>query len=159
MRRIDRQQDETFARKVLANAEYGVLSLVDGQGKPYAVPLSYVLSDDTIYIHGATEGTKLRILEQEHNAAFTCVGHTNILPGQFSTEYESVVVFGQANIVTDVEEKQRALLLLAKKYSPEFDIQAKAYVDRALEQTAVVAISIESLTAKAKLPKQSPVQE
>jgi nitroimidazol reductase NimA-like FMN-containing flavoprotein (pyridoxamine 5'-phosphate oxidase superfamily) len=158
MRRSDRKQDEAFARKVLTDAEYGVLSLVDQQGKPYAVPLSFVLSDDIIYIHGATEGAKLRILEQNTNVVFTCVGRTNILPEQFSTEYESAIAYGLASIVTDVQEKRRALLLLAKKYSPEFDIQAKAYVDRALDHTAVIAISIESLTAKAKLPKQ-PIQE
>lgn len=158
MRRSDRKQDEAFARKVLIDAEYGVLSLVDQQGKPYAVPLSFVLSDDIIYIHGATEGAKLRILEQNTNVVFTCVGRTNILPEQFSTEYESAIAYGLASIVTDVQEKRRALLLLAKKYSPEFDIQAKAYVDRALDHTAVIAISIESLTAKAKLPKQ-PIQE
>lgn len=158
MRRSDRKQDEAFARKVLTDAEYGVLSLVDQQGKPYAVPLSFVLSDDIIYIHGATEGAKLRILEQNTNAVFTCVGRTNILPEQFSTEYESAIAYGLASIVTDIQEKRRALLLLAMKYSPEFDIQAKAYVDRALDHTAVIAISIESLTAKAKLPKQ-PIQE
>lgn len=156
MRRTDRLQSEEFGRGILAEAQYGVLSLVDGMHgdvKPYAIPISHALADNTIYIHGASEGTKLRLIADNNHVAFTCVGKTHLLPAQFSTEYESVVVTGRAAIVEDMEEKRRGLMALARKYSPEFEDEAVAYIERALGMTSLIAISIESITAKAKLPK------
>ena len=153
MRRLDRQQDEEFARRIIAESPYGVISMVDDQGLPYAIPISHTLSGDTIFIHGAAEGTKLRILEKHNRVVFTCIGRTHILPDQFSTEYESAIVQGLAKIVTDPIEKERGLLEIARKYSPGYAEEAKAYVDRALEHTSLIAITILSITGKAKLPK------
>lgn len=154
MRRKDRQQDSEFARKVLEAAEYGVLSMTDAQGNPYAIPISHALVGDRIYLHGATEGKKLRILEVNDRVCFTCVGRTNLLPSQFSTEYESVIVFGRATVVEDETERRAGLLALAGKYSPSFMPEANAYIDRSGKQTVVIRIMIEHMTAKAKLPKK-----
>lgn len=156
MRRTDRQQTEEFGRRILTEAQYGVLSLVDGmhgKPRPYAIPISHALVDNTIYIHGASEGAKLRLIAENDCVVFTCVGKTHLLPAQFSTEYESVVVTGRATIVDDLEEKRTGLMALARKYSPEYEDEAIAYIERAHKQTSLIAISIETISAKAKLPK------
>ncbi len=154
MRRIDRQQSESFARDLLTRASYGVLSLANDDGLPYAIPLSFACEGDIIYIHGATEGTKLNIIVQNPKVVFVCVGQTHVLPQQFSTEYESVVVTGSARILQSQNEKRTGLLALARKYSPDYPLEAESYIDRAIVATAVIAITIEEMTAKAKLPKE-----
>ena len=154
MRRKDRQQSESFARDLLTRALYGVLSLASDDGLPYAIPISFACVGDTIYIHGATEGTKLNLIVQNPKVVFVCVGLTHVLPQQFSTEYESVVVTGSARILQSRDEKRTGLLALAGKYSPDYLLEADSYMERAIDATAVIAITIEEITAKAKLPKE-----
>ena len=59
IRRQDRLLDESRARELLQAGEYGVLSMATEQGG-YGVPINYVLVEDTIYLHCAPEGRKLR---------------------------------------------------------------------------------------------------
>lgn len=156
MRRKDRQQDTEFARSVIRTAEYGVLSLVDQDTSPYAIPVSPALVGDTVYIHGATEGKKLAVMANNNKVCLVCVGKTRLLPGEFSTEYESTIAYGTAEIVEDDDEKTKALLAIANKYSSQYTDEAVAYIGRALHHTVVVRITIEEMTAKAKLPKKRP---
>ena len=154
MRRVDRQQSEAFGKRILDEAPYGILSLVDHDGTPYAIPISFVRSGQTIYLHGASEGKKLDIIAEHDQVAFTCVGKTQVLPESFTTNYESVVTNGSARIVDDPEEKRKGLLLLAKKYSSSYMEKAKKYVESSLDETSVVAITITTISAKARIPKQ-----
>ena len=154
MRRTDRQQSEEFARNILQFASYGVLSLTDHAAQPYAIPMSFALVGQTIYLHSATEGSKLRILAENPQAVFTCVGETRLLPEKFSTEYESVIVSGQARIVTENEQKRIGLMALAQKYSPQYETEAVSYIDRMLDKTTVIELTIQHMTGKAPLPKK-----
>jgi hypothetical protein len=133
-------------------APYGVLSLSSDEGLPYAIPISFALVDNTIYMHGASEGTKLNLIAQNPKAVFVCVGRTRLLPQQFTTEYESAVATGDIRILTTRREKRVGLRALARKYSPDFSSEAEAYIDRAIDTTTVIAIAIDCITAKAKLP-------
>ena len=45
---------------ILAQESHGVLALA-GDDFPYAVPLSYVYTDDALYFHCAREGMKLEL--------------------------------------------------------------------------------------------------
>lgn len=64
VRRQDRLMDEERAREILKTAEYGVLSMTDGD-QPYGIPVNFIWDGkDSIYIHCAPEGRKLRIIEK-----------------------------------------------------------------------------------------------
>lgn len=147
MRRADRQMTSEEAAELLQRGEYGVLSTIDGENEPYGVPLSYVYFDNAIFFHSANEGTKLDNILNSSNVCFTVVGKTNVLPDKFSTEYESVIVFGKGKIVTG-DEKVRGLRELIKKYSPDFISEGDEYIERAKEKTTVVKIEITDFTGK-----------
>ena len=53
MRRKDRQRDAAFAWQVMREAPYATLSLADGAGRPYAVPVSQAADEEAgaIYFH------------------------------------------------------------------------------------------------------------
>ena len=153
MRRKDRQQDDNFARRVVDETLYAILSMVDTEGQPYAIPVSHAREGDVIYIHGATEGKKLRVLAANPRVCLTCVGRTRLLPAEFSTEYESAIIVGTARIVTDEQEWREGLLAIAKKFSAGYLPEAENYIARSKATTTVIKITIESLAAKAKLPK------
>jgi len=150
MRRKDRQLTEAEARVILEAGEYGILAMTDEEGNPYGVPVSYAVHGDAIYFHGAMEGHKTDCLLAKPQVCFTVVGKTSVCPEAFSTNYESVIVFGTASRLEDEERKERGLRLLVKKYSPDFLREGEAYLTRAVRQTAVWRIQIASLTGKAR---------
>lgn len=155
MRRKDRQQDIEFARRVVDETLHAVLSMVDEEGNPYAIPISHARHGQVIYLHGATEGKKLRLIEKHPRVCLTCVGRTRLLSAEFSTEYESVIITGTAGIVTDEQERREGLLAIARKFSPDHMREAEAYIERSGAVTTVIRVTIESWSAKAKLPKKT----
>jgi hypothetical protein len=150
MRRKDKAMQDGAIIGLLHNGEYGVLSTVDGNEQPYGVPLNYVLMNNCIYFHCALEGHKLDNLALNHKVSFCVVGRTNLLPAEFSTEFESVIVFGRASVIAG-EERYQALKALIEKYSPEFVSEGSAYIEKFDSRTRVVKIEINRMTGKAKM--------
>ena len=150
MRRNDRELREVSELEAILQAgEYGVLATNGLHGYPYAVPLSYVYLNGKLYFHGAPEGSKLNNIRADERVSFCVVGHTCILPAKFSTQYESVIVFGRAG-EAGAEEKQAALTALVAKYSPEYREQGQSYIGRVLDKTLVLRLDIEHMTGKAR---------
>ena len=153
MRRKDRQLTEEEAMDVVRKGEYGVLATVGDDGKPYSVPLSYVLDEEkgALYFHGtAAGGQKMDNILANPSVCFTVVMNTEVLPAQFSTKYYSANVFGTAKVVEEEEEKKKALLLLVRKYAPDYEEQGRAYIERAIGAVAVVRLDVEQVTGKAR---------
>ena len=92
LRRKDRAITEEEAVALLNKAEYGVLSTVSENGKPYGVPLNFCVINHCIYFHCAVEGQKIDNIKQNKSVSFCAVGNTEILPDKFGTKYESVIV-------------------------------------------------------------------
>ena len=150
MRRKDKAMQDGDIIGLLQNGEYGVLSTVDGNEQPYGVPLNYVLMNNCIYFHCALEGHKLDNLALNHKVSFCVVGRTNLLPAEFSTEFESVIVFGRASVI-EGEERYQALNALIEKYSPDFVSEGGVYIEKFDSRTRVVKIEIKRMTGKAKM--------
>lgn len=149
LRRIDRAISEREAKEILQNGEYGILSTVSADGQPYGVPLNYSYSDDSIYFHCAVEGHKLENIECNNRVSFCVVGKTEVMPEQFGTRYESVIVCGKVFEAKDAG-KTRGLTELLKKYSAEFIKEGRQYMIEAGNKTRVYKIVIESITGKAR---------
>ena len=149
MRRKDRQLGEKDIKELLHKAAYGVLSLVDANNQAYGVPLSFVYFRDALYFHSATEGLKLDLVRQNSRAAFCIVGDTEVLPEQFTTNYESVIALGKAIEVT-AEEKEAALEAFIEKYASDFKEKGLAYIEKAGSVTTVLKLCIEQCTGKAR---------
>lgn len=149
MRRRNKQLPDDEALRVLSEGDYGVLSVIDESGYPYGVPLNYAYHDGKIYIHCAlNEGQKVKDMRAEDRVCFSVTTRSVVLAEKFSTDFESVIVFGRAAEVFG-EEKNAALLALIEKYSAEFMEKGRAYIARAADKTGVYAVTIEHITAKA----------
>ncbi|MBQ1953630.1 MAG: pyridoxamine 5'-phosphate oxidase family protein, partial [Alistipes sp.] len=114
VRRQDRLLDEKRALELLSEGEYGVLSMASVDGG-YGVPVNYAVEGDTIYLHCALEGRKLRAIENDARVSFCVVGRKRIVPEEFTTEFESVIAAGCARLVVQDEECRRALRLIVEK--------------------------------------------
>lgn len=148
MRRSDRQMSVEKAAALLTKGEYGILNTQGEDGYPYGVPVSYVYKDGFLYFHSAREGKKLRNIGFHEKVSFVVVGETCVQGEQFTTAYESVMAFGIAKEITEIEDKVKGLMLLVEKYSPGFEIPGEAYARRAVDQTKVFQMTIEHMTGK-----------
>jgi len=149
IRREDRQTSLELAQYLMTKGEYGVLSLCSPENEAYGIPLNYVFDGDKLYFHCATEGSKLDYLRINKKASFCVVGETRLLPEKFGTLYRSAIASG---VLSEVEgsEKREVLVLFVKKYSPDYEQEGLLFIDKLLEQVAVLKLSIEHLSGKAR---------
>ena len=148
MRRKDRMIEPDEVQEILMNAEYGTLATIGEDGYPYSIPLSFCFVDGAIFFHCAGSGKKLDDIRFNSKVSFSVVGDTKVIPEKFTTKYESVILFGAAEIVSG-ENKEKGLLGLVEKYSPDFYEAGKQYIARAADHTTVVKITIDHITGKA----------
>ncbi len=145
---MDRKMEQGEAYDLLFQSSYGILATADCNGQPYAIPLNYVVSDNAIYFHCALDGRKLENIALNSKVCFSVVGRTNIVPEQFSTDYESVVVFGTVSRVEEKGEKGKVLKGFVQKYSINFVPEGDVYIEKAKDQTVVCKITIDNYTGK-----------
>lgn len=151
VRRQDRLLDEASARQLLCEAEYGVLSMATPEGGAYGIPVNYVYDgSDTLYIHCAPEGRKLRCIEANERVSFCVVGRTRLLPGKFTTEYESVVVEGRASVGLSDEEKRHAIALLLDKLDAAHKAEGLRAAEHSYHRLEVVKVEISTFSGKCK---------
>lgn len=149
MRRIDRMLSEEEAVEILKKGSCGVLSTISDSGYPYGVPVSYVFYNGCVYFHcAANVGHKLKNIASNPNACFTVVGKNNVLPSKFTTDYESVIVFGKAEKVNG-DEKYAALESIIDKYAPDFKENGLKYIAASSDMTDIIKITPEQITGKA----------
>ena len=139
---------EEEALELLQHGEYGILSTADLNHQPYGVPLSYILIGKSIYFHCAIEGHKLRNIAENSKGCFTVVGKTHLVPEKFTTEYESVIAFGEVCVVEDDVERVMALREFVKKYSGAFTHEGDQYITNAKQKAVVVKMIIGEFTGK-----------
>lgn len=149
MRRKDRELGKEEILEILKKGEYGIFSTISQNGYPYGLPVNYVYTNGSIYFHCAVEGHKLDNIKNNDKVSFCVVGPTQILPDKFSTKYESVIVFGRA-IEVSGDEKNRALLELINKYSPDYIEQGKEYIQKKNKDSKVIKIKTEHITGKGR---------
>lgn len=151
MRRADRLLAQEEALKILDQGEYGILSTVGIDGKPYGVPLSYIIKDNFIYCHGTNAGgSKFDNISENKRVSFTVVGKTQVLPDKFGTLYESAIVFGEATIVESEEEKVSAFREYLQKYSSDFLAEGEKYIESAGPKAMMYRITMDTVTGKRK---------
>lgn len=148
MRKKNREISKEEAISILNKCEYGVLSMIGINGYAYGVPISYAYSNNKIYFHCAKEGSKVDNLKENDKVSFTVVGDTEVIPGSFTTKYESTIAFGIVSAVSG-DEKEEALIAIINKYSPEFLKSGKEYINRAIDHTNVMKIEIDHISGKA----------
>jgi nitroimidazol reductase NimA-like FMN-containing flavoprotein (pyridoxamine 5'-phosphate oxidase superfamily) len=129
-------------------ASFGIMATVDCDGIPYAVPLNFVRDGDILYFHGALEGHKIDNLKERPNVCITFVGDVSFPEKHFTTIFESAIIFGKAEEVTDDTEKTHGLTLICERFIPK-NMNAFNYeIDKQLKATAVWKIKIETISGK-----------
>ncbi|MBB2942316.1 RimJ/RimL family protein N-acetyltransferase/nitroimidazol reductase NimA-like FMN-containing flavoprotein (pyridoxamine 5'-phosphate oxidase superfamily) [Actinoplanes lutulentus] len=144
--------DRAKAHAILDEAfDCAVGFVVDGE--PRVLPNLHVRLDDTLYLHGSSGGRMG--LSARGEGIPLCVSVT-LLDGlvyarsQFnhSANYRSVVVHGDARLVTDEAEKARVLTAIAEKIGPGRAADSRPGDRRELAQTSVLALPLVEVSVR-----------
>ncbi|MCB9454053.1 MAG: pyridoxamine 5'-phosphate oxidase family protein [Anaerolineaceae bacterium] len=158
VRRNDRAvEDETWIREFLHRAPVGTLATVyDGQPFINANLFVYDEAAHAIYMHTARVGRTQANVSADERVCFSINEMGRLLPAdealEFSVEYNGVVVFGRAHLLTDSGAARHALQMLLDKYFPHLKPgeHYRPITDDELARTAVYRIAIDSWSGKQK---------
>lgn len=157
MRRSDRAQDDAWIRLFIHRAPVGTIATLHGD-QPFLNTNLFVYNEEKhcLYLHTAHVGRTQANIQAHTKVCYSVMEMGRLLSAdtamEFSVEYASVVVFGEAHIVEDEEESLYGLQLLMAKYAahlqPGTDYQPPSTDD--LQYTAVYRIDIDSWSGKKK---------
>lgn len=148
MRRFKQQLNEDEVTRILNTATSGVLSVIDEDGYPYAVPLSFVYSDGKIYFHSAKTGHKIDAVKSCGKATFCIIEKDDVQPEKYTTFYRSVIAFGKVKIVEESAEAMLAINALGDKYYPDHDTELQAEIEKFKSAFLIIKFDVEHLTGK-----------
>lgn len=146
--KLNKEQIETLLYKV----QTASLATINFDGTPYSTPVHFLYLDNFVYIHGLPAGQKIDNIKINPNVSFSVYEMDCLLldpnenPCDTNTKYESVIISGTAELVTDIEIKRDVLNNIVKKYTPH--LADKILPENMIKGTAVIQISINDLTGK-----------
>lgn len=148
MRRKDKEiTDIKSIEKIIKKAKvcHLALSLND---TPYIVPVCFGYSAKTIYFHSAKEGKKVDIIKKNNRVCFEFDIDHELVESEkacnWSMKFRSVIGFGKAAFIENIEEKQAAFDIIVQNYTDKSFLLP----ENALNGTAVIKIEIASMTGK-----------
>ena len=153
--RKDRTKDDAWIRIYLKRVPFGMLA-TEYKGQPFLKPTTFVYdeAEHTIYIHGALVGRMRTNVELNPRVSFSIAEMGRLLPAdtamEVGVEYASVVVFGEAELITDMDSARHGLQLLLDRYFPNLKPGGdyREIHPSELDQTAVYRIKIHSWSGK-----------
>jgi nitroimidazol reductase NimA-like FMN-containing flavoprotein (pyridoxamine 5'-phosphate oxidase superfamily) len=121
---------------------------------PVVIPTTYGRVGDVLYLHGSPASRLLRTLKSGVAVCVTVtlidglvLAHSTL---HHSLNYRSVVIFGTATEVVDLDERARALALFVEHVVPGRTADARAANERELRATLVLALPIVEASVKAR---------
>jgi nitroimidazol reductase NimA-like FMN-containing flavoprotein (pyridoxamine 5'-phosphate oxidase superfamily) len=149
------QRDEEWIRAFLREARVGhVASVRDGQ--PFVNPTTFWFDEANhqIIFHSNVTGRIRSNVESNSKICFEVSELGKMLPAnvalEFSLQFRSVIVFGNARLISDPEEARRVMYGLIHKYFPAMTAgkEFREITDKELKRTSVYAIKIEEWSGK-----------
>ncbi|MEZ4671052.1 MAG: pyridoxamine 5'-phosphate oxidase family protein [Anaerolineae bacterium] len=121
-------------------------------GQPFVIPTIHARHEDTIDLHGAKASRLLKQVEAGNPLCITVTLLDGIVFARsvfhHSMNYRSAVLFGHGYILENAEEKWAALEVLTEHVARGRWTDARQPTPKEMNATTVVAVPIESASAK-----------
>lgn len=122
------------------------------ENEPYLFTVDFAWDRQAreLWFHSATGGRKMKTLQANPRVCVTVVEDRGYIDGECDHAYRSLILEGEAHVVTDLPKKRRALELLARKHErqPEAVLARFAGNDDAVRKVGIVRISVDSISGK-----------
>jgi nitroimidazol reductase NimA-like FMN-containing flavoprotein (pyridoxamine 5'-phosphate oxidase superfamily) len=120
--------------------------------RPFVIPTGYGRAGDNLYIHGSAASRMLRNLREgiEVCVTVTLIDALVLARSAFhhSMNYRSVVIFGRAQVVEDVDEKMKALHVFTDHIMRGRWEESRQPNEKELRATMVLSLPLAEASAK-----------
>ena len=122
------------------------------EDQPFVIPTLHARQDDTILLHGAKGSRLLRHIQSGGTVCITITHVDGIVLARsvfhHSINYRSAVLFGKGSVIEDEQAKLQALEAFTERLIPGRWQDARTPNAVEVKQTTVIAVQIESASAK-----------
>ena len=148
MRRKEKEiTDIKSIEKIIKKAKVCRLAL-SLNDTPYIVPVCFGYSAKTIYFHSAREGKKIDIIKKNNKVCFEFDINHELVESEkackWGMKFRSVIGYGKASFLENIEEKQAAFDILMQNYTNKTFL----FPEENLNNTLLIKIAIEQITGK-----------
>ena len=123
-------------------------------GQPFVIPTIHARVGDTVYVHGSAASRMLRALAGGVPACLTVTLVDGLVLARsayhHSMNYRSVLVLGQAELLTDDGEKRQALEAIVEHVAPGRSAEVRGPSPLELKGTSVLRMSLAECSAKVR---------
>ena len=149
MRRKDKEiTDKEEIESIIERATVCRIGLSE-DNLPYVIPVNFGYKNNNIYFHSAPMGKKIDMLKKNNNVCFEIdIDHEILISDDkcnSSMKYRSVIGYGKAILVDDLNEKRVVLNIIMNHYTTK---DSHDYNERILKKMAIIKIEIDSMTGK-----------
>ena len=118
---------------ILKSELRGVLSVLGDNEYPYGIPMNhwYNEADGCLYFHSGKSGHKIDAMKKNSKASFCVMDSGTKIEGDWALNFNSVVIFGQLEIVEDQNEAIEMTRQLSYHFTDDH-----AYVDYEIKKSA-----------------------
>ena len=159
-REVSRDKKQILSKEkcdeILNKATSGVLCVLGDDDYPYGVPIGFAYKNDRIYFHGMPSGHKYDAMKKHDKVSLTVIETDQVVPEEYTTYFRSVILFGRARIVEDLEEKHKIVDYLVEKYSPDYAEGVHEMFEKRIAWMGAFEIDIEHISGKEAIEFADP---
>jgi nitroimidazol reductase NimA-like FMN-containing flavoprotein (pyridoxamine 5'-phosphate oxidase superfamily) len=152
LRRSDKEwNDPEEIEQVLASVRIMTVACCL-KNEPYLFTVDFVWEPQArqLWFHCATEGRKMDVIKANPRVCVTVVEDRGYVEGECDHAYRSLILEGEARVVTDLAEKRRGLELLARKHEPQPETVLARFArdDETVRKVGIVRIKVDAISGK-----------
>jgi nitroimidazol reductase NimA-like FMN-containing flavoprotein (pyridoxamine 5'-phosphate oxidase superfamily) len=148
------RHDRATIDAILDEALIAHLGIADEDGQPFVIPTLHARRGDVVYLHGSTASRTLRALTIGAPVCLTASLIDGLVLARsamhHSANYRSVMLLGEARLLTERDEQLVALEAIVDHIVPGRWAEARRPTENELKATAVLALPIEEASAKVR---------
>ena len=124
------------------------------EDQPYVVPMSYARMDDQLLMHGSIASRLVKNLASGLRCCVTVTHYDGLVYARStfnsSMNYRSVMVFGVAHVIEDLDDKRRSIQALVDHLMPGRQADLRKSTIKELNATSMLALPIETFSTKCR---------
>ena len=149
MKRVKQKLSREECIEILRQEKRGVLSVLGEDDYPYGMPVNhwYCEEDGKLYFHGANFGHRVDAIKRDPKVSYCVFGQDYQKEGDWAKYVKSVIIFGKAELIEDIDEVIKWSVKLCSKF-PCTEEYVRTEVEKDAGRTLCFSITIEDINGK-----------
>jgi uncharacterized protein len=116
--------DPSEMEEIIRKCQVCHVAMADPDGMPYVLPFNFGYDNNTVFLHSAGGGKKIKILQQNPNVCiefstdYLLRYQSENVGCSYTMKYRSVLVYGKVEFVDQPDQKIQIMNTIMKNYTP-----------------------------------------